>query len=216
MEFGGPARKDSATYIVPISTLDYFEINYPSTVSGSHTTPPLDRIETKMYVSKIASLYEAYSLRWFTKKIPAFFFIQHAGHTWNHGDSEPYTSPPNYVGSMINVHQIWCPETITVQSNLFQIGWTLRTSDYGSYSVSRTSGTKMESEEIPYGENQVQYVLEETPRSIFHRKIRRAKLAAATANLRVKRLYLKYYKRYGETIVHSEESPLSSDDELTS
>jgi len=216
MDLESPVRVNSTTYTVPIRTLQYFDITYPSSDTGSHTTPPLNNIEAKLYISKLAALYEDYSSKWFNKKIPAFYFIQHAGHTWDHGNTAPYTSPPNYVGSIINVHQVWCPETITVQPNLFQIRWTLRNSDYSSYSVSRTSGANLESEEIPYGENQLNYVLKETPRSIFHRKIREAKLAAANANLRVKRLYLKYYKRYGETIVHSEESPLSSDDELTS
>ena len=215
MEFGSPVKQTITTYIAPVQTTNVLDIKYTSIVSGSNTSPPPDRIEVKQYVSAMAIIYESYSVRWFNRRIPAFFFLQNTSHTWDYSSSPPYTSPPSQVGSTIVVHQIWRPESITIHPKLFQINWVLQNSDYTSYSVTNPSpGTAAESEEIPYGENQIHFVLEETPRSIFHRKIRTAKLAAATANLRVKKLYLKYYKRYGEFVPNGKESPLSSDDEI--
>jgi len=214
MEFGSPVRQNSTTYIASVQTTRFLDIKYPSNVSGSNTSPPTDQIEMKQYLSAMALLYEPYSLKWFNKKVPAFYFIQNVTHRWDHSSITPYTSPPNFVGSMILVNQIWRPETILIQPNLFQINWVLQQSDYGSYSVAnRSPGTTPESEEIPYGDNQAQFVLAETPRSIFHRKIRRARLIAAIANLRVKKLYLKYYRCYGEFTPGEADSPLSSDSE---
>ena len=214
MEFGSPIRQNSTTFIASIQTTRFLDIKYPSNVSGSNTSPPTEQIEMKQYLSAMALLYEPYSLKWFNKKVPAFYFIQNVTHRWDHSSIAPYTSPPNFVGSMILVNQVWRPETILIQPALFQINWVLQQSDYGSYSVAnRSPGTTQESEEIPYGDNQLQFVLSETPRSIFHRKIRRAKLVATIANLRVKKLYLKYYKRYGEFTADEADSPLSSDNE---
>jgi len=215
MEFGSPIKQNTITYTVPIQTTRYLTIQYPSTISGSNTTPPLDRVEVKQYISAMAALYEPYSLKWFNKQIPPFFFLQNISHTWDHSNKAPYTSAPKFVGATITVNQTWRPEVIQVQPKLFQIKWILENSEYNSYSVANQSpGPKMESEEIPYGENQIQIVLNETPRSVFHAKIRRAKLIASIANLRVKKLYLKYYKRYGEFTINKKDSPLSSDSEI--
>ena len=215
MELGNPIRQNSTSFIVPIQTSKFFDIKYPSNTSGSHTEPPTDKIEMKQYLSAIALLYEAYSLKWFNKKITAFFFIQNTSHKCNFSSILPYTSPPNFVGGTVLVHQVWCPESIRIQPNLFQINWILQGSDYGSYSVAnRSPGTAPESEEIPYADNQTNFLLEETPRSIFHRKIRRARLIATVAKLRVKKLYLKYYKRYGDFTDGEADSPLSSDSEI--
>ena len=210
MEFGSPVKKGATSYIASIQTTRSLDITYPSTTSGSHTTPPTGNIDFKQYVSEIATLYESYSMKWFNKKVPSFFFVQHLSHRWNHGSIAPYTSNPKFVGDTINVHQNWRPERITIQPTLFEIEWALETSDYKSYSP----GTTLESEEIPYGDNQQQFLLKETPRSVLHHKIRRAKLVASIANLRVKQLYLKYYKRYGDFVSDEKESPLSSDNEL--
>ena len=158
----------------------------------------------------MATLYESYSLKWFNKRIPPFFFLQNLSHKWNHSNSEPYQSENKSVGSAITVHQTWRPETITVHPKLFQISWVLETSKYSSYSLP----PGIQSEEIPYGENQMPMILSETPRSVFHRKIRRAKMVAAIAALRVKKLYLKYYKRYGDFTMNEDDSPLSSDSEI--
>jgi len=211
MEFGSPIRQNTTSYIAPIQTTQYLDVKYPSSIITSTTTPPLDMIEVKQYISAMAVLYEAYSLKWFNKKIPPFFFIQNVAHKWNHSAGAPQT-PASYTGGAVTIHQVWRPETILIQSQLFQLHWVLRDSDCTSGQiVNRPSG---ESEEIPYGENQVQFVLKETPRSVFHRKIRRAKLVAAIAKLRVKKLFLKYYKRYGEFVGTEKDSPLSSDNEI--
>jgi hypothetical protein len=47
----------------------------------------------------------------------------------------------------------------------------------------------------------------------MERKISRAKMIAAVADLTVKKMVLKYYKRYGENIINDNVSPLSSDTE---
>ena len=210
MEFSSPIQKNSGVYQIPIQTTRYLTVEYPSNVSDSHTNPPLDKIEIKQYLSEMALLYEPYSLKWFNKKIPSFFFLQNLSHRWNQSKSQPYTSESRYVGTTLTVHQTWRPETIVVHPKLFQISWVLETSKYSSYSL--PSG--IQSEEIPYGENQIPIVLSETPRSVFHHKIRRAKMIAAIANLRVKQLYLKYYKRYGDFNKGEHDSPLSSDSEI--
>jgi hypothetical protein len=215
MEFGSPVRQNSTTYIAPVETTNLFDTKYPSSTSNSNTSPPTNTIEMKQYLSIIALAYEQYSLKWFNKKIPAFYFIQNITHNWDYSSAPPYTGDPNFIGSTVLVHQVWRPETILIQPTLFQINWVLQTSDYSSYSVTKHSpGTAGESEEIPYGDNQGQFVLSETPRSIFHRKIRRAKLIASITKLRVNKLYLKYYKLYGEFTPDGEDSPLSSDSEI--
>jgi hypothetical protein len=213
MEFGSPIRQGTVAYCIPIQTTIFLKVQYPSNTSGSHTSPPLDLIEMKEYIAKMGVLYESYSVKWFDKKTPAFFFIQNTTHKWNYSNSEPYKSEARYLGTTIIVHQIWRPESIVIQNNIFQIQWVLETSEYGSYSVTGVP-SGVQSEEIPYGENQIHFVLNETPRSMFHRKIRRAKIVAAIANLRVKKLYLKYYKRYGDFNENTGDSPLSSDSEI--
>ena len=213
MEFGSPVRENTTTFIVPVETTRLLTIDYLSNISGSYTTPPLDRIEMKQYLSEIAVLYEPYSSKWFNKNTPVFFFLQNLSHRWNHSKMEPYRAESRNVGAQITVTQTWRPESITIQPKLFQISWILETSNHSSYSITKTS-PGIKSEEIPYGDNQTPFILSDTPRSILHRKIRRAKLIAQIADLRVKKLYLKYYKRYGDFNTNERDSPLSSDSEL--
>ena len=104
---------------------------------------------------------------------------------------------------------MWRPETIVIQPSLFEIQWVLHEANFDSH----VSGITQPSEEIPYGDNQIQFILKETPRSKMHRKIRRAKMIAAVADLTVKKMVLKYYKRYEENIINDNASPLSSDTE---
>jgi hypothetical protein len=204
MEFSSPIRQNPTSFIAPVQTTKYLEIVYSSTVSGSHTTPPLDRIEVKQYISEMAVLYEAYSMKWFNKKVQPFFFIKNTAHKWNHLNAQPPTGQ-----TPIRIHQVWRPETIVIQPSLFEIQWALHEAEFDSH----VSGITQQSEEIPYGDNQIQFVLKETLRSKMHRKIRRAKMIAAVADLNVKKLVLKYYKLYGENIINDNVSPLSSDTE---
>jgi len=210
MEFSNPLRESATTHIASVQTTKYLEIEYSSSVPGSHTTPPLDRIEVKQYISEMAVLYENYSMKWFNKKVEPFFFIKNAGHKWNH-----LTAKPPMGEIPIRVHQVWRPETIRIQSKLFEIQWVLHSANYDPRVLNQPSGIAQESEEIPYGDNQIEFILQQTLRSHLHRKIRRAKTIAAVADARVKHLVLKYYERYGESIMNNSDSPLTSDSELS-
>jgi len=217
MEYGAPVKDGPTTYTVPIHTTIFLHATYPSKLTNSLTTPPDDLLSLKMYVADMAALYEEYSLKWFNRHTMALIFTQTALHTWNHAGHKPNEAHPNYEGYTFYIHQIWCPVRIIVQLNKLTIEWKLKNISYNgldlSGNVSDTAPVK-KSLEVPYSKNQVLMVLHKTPRSEYHRKIRKARIMLAASKLRLDTLMLQYLEKYGEIDNTSEsDSVLSSGSE---
>ena len=159
----------------------------------------------------MAMLYEQYSPKWFDRNVLSIFFVKNVAHQWNHMSHLPYTSPPRYENLPIQVHQVWCPVKISVQMNKYTIHWKLLNSKYAEQALTNTtSGELPKSEEVPYGKNQIQMILKKTPRSEYHRKIRKARILLADSKVRLRALILRYTEKYGELDAMSDsESVLS-------
>jgi hypothetical protein len=201
MEYDSPIKEGATTYTIPIGTSQYLNVKYPSVVSGSHTTPPADLFEFTSYIANMASMYEEYSKKWFNRQILSIFFIKNLAYDWNYMGHEPYKSPPKYESVPIEVQQIWCPVKISVQLNKFTIHWKLLNSNYRHpepESITPEDTTTKKSVEVPYSKNQIMMVLNKTPRSEYHRKIRKARLTLAASKVRFQNLLLRYTEKYGE------------------
>jgi len=210
MEFESPIKEGPITYTIPIRTSVYMDVKYISVVSDSYTTPPSDLFEFTSYIANIASLYEEYSKKWFNREILSIFFIKNLAYDWNYMSYKSHINPPKYESVPIEIHQIWCPVKITVELNKFTIFWHLINNDYKKSSPEDVSTKK--SEEVPYSKNQIMIVLKKTPRSEYHRKIRKARLAVVATQLRLNELLLSYVEKYGEINDASDtESVLSFD-----
>jgi len=201
MEYESPIKDGATTYTIPIRTSKYLDVRYSSVVSGSHTTPPPDMFEFTSYIADMASMYEEYSKKWFNRDILTIFFIKNLAYDWDYSAHEPYVSPPKYESVPVEIHQIWCPVKIMVQLNKFTIHWKLLNSGYTQSkpeSITPEAATTNKSEEVPYSKNQIVMVLQKTPRSEYHRKIRKARLLLALSKVRLQRLLLRYTEKYGE------------------
>jgi len=213
MEYESPIRQDAMTYVVPIRTTKYMKVSYPSAVSGSHTTPPLDQIECLTYISDMASLYEEYSKKWFNRSMLSIAFIKNVAHDWNHMS----IAPPQYENIPIEVHQSWCPVKISVEAGRMTIHWRLLNTKYTEKAIDNVPSGDLQvpsqkSEEVPYSVNQIKMVLKRTSRSEYHRKIRKARLVVAISETRLHKLLLRYTEKYGEVGNASDaESVLSFD-----
>lgn len=217
MEYESPIKEGATTYIIPIKTSTYLHARYSSVVSGSHTTPPADLFEFTSYVANMASMYEEYSKKWFNRQILSIFFIKNLAYDWNYREHEPYTTPPKYESVPIEVQQIWCPVKISVQLNKFTIHWKLLNNHYNHpppESITPEDATTKKSVEVPYSQNQIMMVLQKTPRSEYHRKIRKARIILAASKVRLQNLFLRYTEKYGELGEDSDnESILTMDSE---
>lgn len=213
MEYESPVKEGPTTYVIPIHTVKNLDITYSSAVSGSHTTPPQDSFAFTAYIADMASIYEAYSKKWFNRDMLSIFFVKNVAHKWNHMTHRPYVSAPQYESVPIEVHQIWCPVKITVHMNKFTIDWKLINIDYNNISVQNVPSGEIpvkRSEEVPYGHNQVIMVLNRTPRSEYERRIRRARIIFAAAKVRLRKHLLDYMEKYGNLDATSDNDSLLS------
>ena len=201
MEFESPVKEGATTYTIPIRTVKNLDVTYSSAVSGSHTTPPQDSFAFTAFIADIAGLYEAYSKKWFNREMLSIFFIKNVVHQWDHMTYRPYVSPPHFESVPIRVHQIWCPASITAHMNKFTIHWKLLNSKYSDYTPKNVPSGEIpvnKSEEVPYSRNQVVMVLNQTPRSEYARRIRRARILLTVARVRLRKLLYDYTVKYGE------------------
>ena len=210
MEFESPERHSAMNYTIPIRTTKYLEVTYTSIVSGSTTTPPLDSVECMMYVADIASMYEDYSKKWFSRQVMSIVFAKSVIHSWDHGTQPPSIVQPRYESDPIQVYQIWCPESLSIKGTQYQINWKLRVNKFMEFRLENIPSGELneslglqpppneKSTEVPYGQNQILMVLKRTSRSEYQRRVRKARLLAAAATARFQDLALKYTERYGE------------------
>jgi hypothetical protein len=165
----------------------------------------------------MAILYEEYSKKWFNRTMISIVFAKNVAHDWNHMSIAPYVSPPKYESVPIQVHQSWCPVKMTVQATNITIHWRLLNSKYTEKGAENVPSGDLQvpsqkSEEVPYSVNQIKMVLNRTPRSEYHRKIRKARLIVALSKNRLHKLLLRYTEKYGEVGNASDtESVLSFD-----
>lgn len=220
MEFQSPVRMSDTNYSIKIDidSSEYFCTTYPSSDINTHTSPSEDNLELRIYLSKIANLYDSYSQKWFSTPVPPAIFFRRVSHSWI------YEKHPPYRGKLplIRVRQTWSPEQITILGRAIQIRWSLRDVFYEDPKVI-TSGTPDTvdettelSSEIPFSAELAPLYIEPSLRSRARRNIRKVRLEVATLALKVKTLTEKYYEKYGNLEGTDNESILSSDSEMIS
>jgi hypothetical protein len=198
MEYEAPIKEGVTTYVIPISTTKFLDVVFPIKMFGSFQTPSESLLSFKMYVADMASMYEEYSIKWFNKPTMAITFTQTVLHSWNYAGHKPNEK---YQGYTFYIQQSWCPVRIIVQLHKITIEWKLIKASQNGHDL---SGNLMEeasvqkSDEVPYAKNQIIIILHKTPRSEYHRKIRKARLVLAASKLRLDTLILRYTEKYGE------------------
>jgi|UniRef100_A0A6C0K6R3 hypothetical protein len=205
MEFESPIKEGPTTFIIPINTTKQLDLRYPSKLSKSISLPSCELIDFKKYIADIAIIFEEYSLKWFNKTVFPLTFINEVLHKWNTNNYiAPPELPPEYIDYIFYIYQIWCPVKIIVNLNKITIEWDLIKSSHGELDISGNIAaghskdeTIKKSEEVPYSKNQILMVLKRTPRSEYHRKIRKARIILAATKLRLDTLMIEYIEKYG-------------------
>jgi hypothetical protein len=217
MELGSPEKLYDGSTSIIVNVVDNLKIEYLSRESGSHTTPPLESMDLKLYVGELAQLYEEYSRKWFAKAIFTTMFISKIQHVWDMDDKEPYRGIANEVYP-IQVCQEWCPEKLIVLAREFKLQWRLVNVSYKQpktkiKSASGSGPVEVSSEQIPLNTIESSISLKTTLRSRALRKVREARLMAAMSKCTADELTLRYYEKYGELENRDSGSVLSSDSE---
>ena len=206
MEFTSPTKNSNGTYTVNIEVMNTLKIQYNSDESNKHTTPPTDYLDFKKYVGEIATLYEPYSQKWFSRPVLPTMFLSRVMHKWNNGSHLPYNGRPPY-----SVYQEWCPEQLLINSQNFTILWKLEKVVYNiPIRVSPSGPVEITSDEILCDSTEATLALQTTLRSRALRKVRQARLVYTIAKARAEQLTVRYYEKYGELEADSN-SVLSSD-----
>jgi len=209
MEFTSPIKNSNSTITVNIETMNFLNIKYQSSDTGTHNTPPPDSITFKKYIGEIAMLYETYSKKWFTRPIMSTIFLSKLMHTWKTENHSPYMGKPPTV-----VNQEWCPEQLIVNLQSFTLIWKLQNVNYTSPLALIASGpVEITFDEIPHDSTDDALSLETTLRSRALRKVRQARLIAAVSKARADFLSIRYYEKYGNLEELDSNSVLSSDSE---
>ena len=195
MEYESPIRHGANKYTIPITTTRYLDVTYKTNVIGSATTPPPDQIECKAYIADMASLYEAYAKKWFNREVLSIVFATNVQHNWKHPAKSSYVAP-KYEDTAILIHQIWCPEHISLDWGTYTIHWSLRPGEQTEV-IEKAIPSDSSSVEVPYGPNQVLMVLHKTPKSEYRRKLRKARIQYEVARQRLYKLILRYTEKYG-------------------
>jgi hypothetical protein len=212
MDFTSPIKEPNGTNKIIIQTINPLKIEYTSTESEKHTTPPYDSPDFKKYIGEIAMLYEPYSKKWFTRPVMATIFLSRLTHSWNTGTHQPYRGTFKTANDSINVYQEWCPEQLLVSAQSFTIVWKLLAVDYNIQSRNSISGpTEVQSDLIPLDSTDATLSLETTLRSKALRKVRQARLIYAVSKARADALTIRYYEKYGNLEELDSNSVLSSD-----
>jgi hypothetical protein len=196
MEYESPIRHGANKYTIPIVTTKYLDVIYETNVVGSATTPPLDRIECRAYIADMASLYEAYTKKWFNREVLSIIFATNVQHNWKHPAQSSYVAP-KYRDIPVEIHQIWCPEHISLDTTTYTIHWVLRSGEQNEI-VDKVIPSDSSSVEVPYGSNQILMVLHKTTKSEYQRKVRNARIQYELARERLYKLILRYTERYGD------------------
>ena len=215
MDFAGPEKKSDGSYTIHISASNNLQLEYNSSESGQHTTPPYDSRDLKIYIGQISELYESYSTRWFSKQVFPTVFLSRVNHTWNTEGHSPYTGVFKDFKS-ITVFQEWSPEQILVTPRTFTIQWKLVNVFY-KIPESRTNPSsgplEVSYEQIPLNSNNPTVILKTTLRTRALKKVREARLLAAISKARSDNLVKRYYEKYGNLEGTDSGSVLSSDSE---
>jgi len=217
MELGSPEKLYDGSTSITIEVIDNLKVEYLSKESGSHTTPPVELMDLKVYVGELAQLYEVYSRKWFAKVIFPTLFISKIQHVWDMDDKQPYKGIANEVYP-IQVSQEWCPEKLIVLAREFKLHWRLVDVSYKQpktriKSASGSGPVEVTSEQIPLNTIESSISLKTTLRSRALRKVREARLMAAISKSTADELTLRYYEKYGELENRDSGSVLSSDSE---
>ncbi len=216
MELQGPIRLENNTYKIPISVEEPYVAIYTSREMDGQVTPPDTDEVFRDFCTNMANSYDTYSQRWFHKSVPIFVFTRNLTHNWDFGT---HPSNPTANGQEYRIRQVWRPTHLLVETRSIQLQWSL---EEVSYHAVETSGQTLPNGivNVPLrGETDLLPLSQEAPfqirtslRERALRKVREARLQAAAAEARAKRLASRYYKRYGLS-EFAEDSILSSDED---
>jgi hypothetical protein len=214
MDFSSPTKELNGSSKINIETMNFLKIEYQSTESEKHTTPPYDSPDFKKYLGEIAILYELYSAKWFTRPVMPTFFLSRLMHTWNTDSHLPYRGNFKSINDSVTVYQEWCPEQLIVQLQNFTIVWKLQKVMYNTPKNTISGPIEIQSDQIPLTDsNDTALSLETTLRSRALQKVRYARLVASLSKSRADALTLRYYEKYGKFENTDSNSVLSSDSE---
>jgi hypothetical protein len=204
MEFEPPNQISNMAHSVKITTEETMTTIYLSSELESHTAPPEDSIELRMFIAKIANMYEIYSSRWFPRTVISVNFIEKATNNWDFGKF------PSYTGNApsVTVRQTWCPEQLLILPTTFQIQWKMVNVNYIEPKI---SGQHPPEDDIPYLMEVPPLQIQHTLRTRARNKLRKARLQAAIYRWKMNELQRKYYEKYGNLEGVDGESILSSD-----
>jgi len=208
MEFETPIRHEANKYTIPISTTKYMDVLYRTNVVGSLTTPPLEQIECKSYIADMAVLYETYSKNWFDREVLSIVFVSNVRHEWKHPVNMIVTAP-KYENIPFIIHQVWRPHHISLEHGVYTIHWVLISGEQNEIDL-ETSPSDKSSVEIPYGPNQVLFVLRKMSKREHERKLRKARINLEAAKYKLYKLLTHYIEKYGTEPEDQSESDTDS------
>jgi hypothetical protein len=207
MDLSPPVKHINGSYDILINSADHLNIKYPIVEFDSHTSPSNDIDELKRYMIDFATHINEHMNKWLSRQINVSSFLKFVSNIWD------FANKPLYKGSTdgtIYVHQIWCPEKINIQTNLYSIHWKLMEVIYYSEDATLVSGEGLD---IPFAPEENVLKIQTSLREILKERIRRYRLRAAFYEAKVNALSARYYERYGTTEITDNASVLSVETE---
>lgn len=216
MELQGPIRLEDGAYKIPISVEEPYVAIYTSREMDGQVTPPETDEAFREACTLLANSYDTYSQKWFHKAVPIFVFTRNLTHNWEFGS---HPANKGATGQEYRIRQVWRPDHLIIEPRAIQLQWILEEVSYHALEMSgQTLPNGIVSMPLA-GETELLPLSKEEPfqiraslRERALRKVREARLQAAAAEARAKRLAFRYYKRYGLS-EFAEDSILSSDED---
>lgn len=208
MEFDNPVRRSNGTIHIKIASNNILSLDYETSESAPE---PKDTYELISYIKEISITFQEYSKRWFNADLKHVSFMEGVENVWKYENNQV----PTYsdVIKVVNVHQEWIVESMDVYEKTYKINWNLHSFKY-------TPITNMEKKlvsgcdqyvDIPYAEDGDVPTIIKSPRATMKEKIRRARIKATAAKLKLELLTESYYNRYGSLEHIDRGSELSSE-----
>ena len=193
MDLAPPVKCMNGSYNVVIHSAEHLHIQYPIHAFDSHTSPDNDMDTLKRYLIDLGTNVNVHMNKWLSQQINVTSFLKFVSNIWDFGNKPLYNGNTN---GTIYVKQIWCPDKISIQTNLYSVYWKLLEVVYFSEEATLISG---EESEIPFAPEDNVLKIKTSLREILKERIRRYRLLATMYETKVNRLKARYYERYGIT-----------------
>jgi len=208
MEFDNPVRRSNGIIHIKIESNNILLLDYTT----SETKPePKDTYELISYIKEISSTFQDYSKRWFNTDIKHITFMESVVNVWKYeSDQLPaYTD----VIKKVKARQEWTVNSMDLDGDIYKINWNIHSCEYTpiiNIEKNSVSGCD-EYVDIPYAEDSDVPTIIKSPRATIKERIRRARIKATAAKLKLEMLTESYYIRYGSLEHIDRDSELSSE-----